>query len=492
MSEGEVDSKCGICVGHSLHDVYKMLDEGGLQHRGQDACGIATITDNGIDIVRWLGSVRALSLDSVQSILDSGRMFMGEVRYSTNKAKGEQLFQGALPRFFGGRVTRSYGVKSAHPHMIVRGAEQAVVHNGHLIGVEPRGLDSDTDVMLRFYNQQSKNGVERIIETFPAAYAAAIMDVSKKCIDIFKDRKNIRPLFVGKKDGRLVVASEDNAIKKIGGDPFREVRPAEIISIYDTGTNLKSRVANVECENYPCFFEEAYLGHQQSCFRGVSNTHRRIRIGNEIARELIEKGLDREIDVVSFVPESPEPIARACADSLDKPFVKIFYKAKQVRSFLYGVQEDRVTSIGENLFTRDNVDVDGARVLLLEDSIVRGTNLPDAVRKAKSLGCSAVYAGIGTPPLGVVKGGVEHGCLFGIDMAPNDNFAIRRYRDLEEMAVEMGADWIYYLSSEGMEKAYRREGLKKLCTHCIGGPNPVRSEELKGLSAVVEEIYSKE
>lgn len=479
MSE-EVDCKCGICVGHSLHDVYNMLKN--LQHRGQDAAGIASLTNKGIDVLRWEGGVSDFSLETASSLLDEGKMFIGEVRYSTNKGKSKKnLFDGALPRFLNGRVTKSYDFP--YPHIIVRGATHAIVHNGNLEGVVPRGNDTDTDVMLKYYaNQPLEKGIERVIETFPAAYAAAIMDINKEGVEVFKDRYGVRPLYLGKKDGRLIAASEDTPIREIGGIPIMKVNAGQSIKIKENGTSIESKQIR-KGSIKQCFFERVYLGHRLSSFLGMTNIDTRIRIGNMLAKEFAP-----DIDIVTYIPEAPEEIARGYSQFRNLPMVKTFYKVRGKRAFLYGTDEERVDSIGKNLFVRDNINIKGARLGVCEDSIVRGNNGPNAIMKLREAGAEYIVLIVGTPPLGPVVEEHKHGCVYGVDMPPDDNFAIRRYSNIEEMAKCFNVDDIHFISNEGMAKAYRTS-LDKMCTYCIGGKKLVKDSELVGLDKVVEEIY---
>jgi len=474
MRYGEVDSKCGIFVAHSLHDVYKGLK--GLQHRGQDSTGIACLTQKGrIDMLRWAGKVDNFDREAASRLLDGGVLFIGEVRYSTNKGKSqEDLFSGALPRYYGEPLSVSNNTTIGYMHTIVRGTTFALVHNGNLFGVSPGEGKTDSDVMLEYYAKRGDSGVEDVINTFPAAYAAGILDSRMKHVTVFKDRYGIRPLWIGKKDGRLVASSEDRAILDIGGDPIRELKPGEYAEIKQHGTNFRSKQV-LHKKDRPCFFEWHYLASKFSSSNGITNQNTRLRLGEVLAREF-----SPDVDIVSYIPNTPEDVARGYAEELDLPLVNIFYKLRSHRSFLDATPDERTNSIGDNLFVRDNVKIKGKRILVCDDSVVRFNNAPDAVRKLKKRGARYVALAVATPLIGQQIGDVKHYCPFGIDMREDDNFLARRHSDLKEMAKEGGYDNIYFISKGGMVEA-NRVSLEDCCAFCIGEENPVSDEELEDL-----------
>tara|TARA_Y100000034_G_scaffold63535_3_gene76863 strand:- start:1815 stop:3257 length:1443 start_codon:yes stop_codon:yes gene_type:complete len=474
MGYREVDSKCGIFVAHSLHDVYNGLK--GLQHRGQDSTGIACLTEDGrIDLLRWAGRVDHFDRESASRILDGGILFIGEVRYSTNKGKSqEDLFSGALPRYYGEPLSVTDNIVEGYMHTIVRGASHALVHNGNLIGIMPGEGKTDSDVLLEYYAKSGDSGIENVINTFPASYAAGILDFRMNHVTIFKDRYGIRPLWVGKKDGRLIASSEDRAIIDIGGSPIRELRSGEYAKINQNGTNFESEQVLVK-KGRSCFFERHYLGSPLSSFEGMTNQSTRFRLGQILFREF-----SPEVDIVSYIPNAPEDVARGYAGKGGLPLVNIFYKFKKHRSFLDATSNERSNSIGDNLFVRDNVSIKGKRILVCDDSVVRFNNAPDAVKKLKDQGADYVALAVATPIIGQQIEDVKHYCPFGIDMPEDDNFLGRRQSDLEKMAEEGGFDDIYFISKEGMVEA-NRISLESCCAFCIGEDNPVSQSELDDL-----------
>ena len=363
----------------------------------------------------------------------------------------------------------------------------------------PRGEDTDTDVLLKWYLMQEQcNGAAEVIRTFPAAFSCAILDRRRKDVQVFKDRYSIRPLWIAKKDGRIIASSEDKAIMDIGGRSLRELRPGEIVNIPMNGEGY-SKIQIVKKEKMPCFFEANYLSEVDSSFDGVVNKDIRRREGVILIDEMKKNGFDfKKINCISYVPDAPEDAARAAADYAGIPFTDVFYKVKKIRALLGSDESQRASSIGTNRYVLDRINIHGRgfipfeelRVLLIEDSIVRFNNLSRATRKLRDKNVPFIAAASCTPPLGPVVNGVECGCHNGVDMPVNDNFAIRKYSSIEDMTRAGDLDYIYYISKEGLEDALRRK-LSKCCAHCIGEPNPVKADEHKHLEEIVNRIYTQ-
>lgn len=256
------------------------------------------------------------------------------------------------------------------------------------------------------------------------------------------------------------------AIWEIGGKPIREVNPGEVIHISQRGIDIKKEQI-FEPNLKLCFFEFNYLQSPSSTLDGRNVLDVRYNIGKEVATEF-----KPEVDFVSYVPHAPESMARGYSDVRGIPFIEVFYKQKMKRAFLDSTKKQRAKSIETNLFALDNVDLKGKRVAIAEDSIVRLNNAPDAAKKLREKGADYIALVVGTPPLGPIINGEKRGCLYGIDMPPDDDFAIRRYKNLKEMTKASGFDDIHFITKESMERAHKIS-LEKRCTFCIGGPNPV-------------------
>jgi amidophosphoribosyltransferase len=456
----EVTCKCGIFVGHTIHDVYKGLKA--LQHRGQDSVGIAVKKNGHIDLIRWSGKVGDFSLESLVNILGSGELVIGHVRYNTMKIKENAgLFSGAHPRFIGGKIVDNSAMYKSH--LIVRDADKAIVHNGNIPDLYLPEGKIDTDIILEEY---SKKGISFILETFSASYSAAILDSKINEAIIFRDRYKMRPLWIGEKDGNILASSEDVAIWEVGGKPIREVNGGEVIHIPQRGRDFVSEQI-INSKQRVCFFEGNYLQSASSSFDGRTIFSIRRNLGRQLAKEYFP-----EVDFVSFIPHSPEHIARGYSDERKIPLKEIFYKVASERSFLGESQSKRDISIGTNLFVLDNVNLEGKRILIFDDSLVRGTVSKDATKKLREKGVAWIGLALGTPIIGPIVNGIQRGCLWGVDIPPEDNFAIKRAGTFEKLKEETGFDDVYFISMDGLARAHGKN-INEMCTYCIGGENPI-------------------
>ena len=459
---------CGIVVAHSLHDVYKGLKA--LQHRGQEACGIAVKKHDGsVDVVKWLGLVDEFSLDDLYKIVGGSGLFIGHVRYSTSGAK--EAIENAHPHYLGGEV-KNYG-----RHLIVRGAEIAGVHNGTIVDHKTFAADDcDTKTFLRYYKAKGLD----VMKMIDAAYSIIILDSTQDGAMVIRDPLGMRPLWLGKKDGRFIATSEDNAILEIGGTPHREVRPGEAVQIF-RDRNIPTLVRNGIPHKF-CFFEWNYLANRNSSFDGRRVLEVRTRLGEELAKE-IPKEIIKRLDLVTYVPSAPEPCARGFSYTTGVPHMEVFYKKKSERSFMQPEQDKREKSIHGNLYVHDTIDLKGKSILIIDDSIVRGNVHRSAIAKAREAGAKEVYFASCTPPIGEIRLEVEHGCLYGVDMPPTDAFVARKYNlndplDFQRFVADSKADGIFYISKQALTSAI---GLPEnaLCTFCIGGPKPTAQTGLK-------------
>ena len=476
MASEEVKDNCGVFVAHTLHDVYNGIKA--LQHRGQDTTGIATRKNDGtIDVVRWVGAVSDFSLESLSLIIPEGNLFIGHVRYSTMKGKDfNSIFQGAHPRVLGGKfidyskttTTQTKFSQIIYPHNIVRDASKAIVHNGNIPAPDISEADLcngkiDTDLMLEFY---SREGIQNTLRRFIAAYSIAILDDHVNGAIVARDRYGIRPLWIGRKDGNIIASSEDVAIWEIGGKPLREVDAGEIIHIPLIGEEYKSQKVFNEKQRF-CFFEGNYMQSASSsiCGRSVSDIRR--ELGIQIAKEYTP-----EVDLISFIPHSPEFMARAYSEIRNIEFKPILYKVSKRRVFLESSQEEREKDAETNFFIRDNVDIKGKRILFLDDSLVKGINSKEVAIKLREKEVKWIGLALGTPVVGPKIEGIQRGCLYGVDMPPGDNFAIKRCGSIENIIKESHFDNIYFISMNGLSNAHKHS-LEELCTYCIGGANPL-------------------
>jgi amidophosphoribosyltransferase len=465
---------CGLAVAHTLHDVYSFIKS--LQHRGREAAGIAAISNDKIDVVKWSGPVNTFDIVDLHKILPGHNYhtYMAHVRYATRGRK-DKILEDAHPHTIGGEVIDKGN------HVLVLGCQMAAVHNGQIndeyLSCIDKGLlktECDTEAFLHLYRNK---GEHEILKTVPAAYTIAIADIRKQGVVVLRDRTGIKPGCLGWKDGKYCVASEDIALRKNGAEFIEDIDPGSIYTFTSDG-NIMQPEQVVEPKPRYCFFEWAYLADKDSVLNGVLVRAVREMLGEACACEFPE-----DIDAISYLPRCPETAAQAFKKVRKIPFVHVFYKMRGERSFQGSTLEERTRSIESNLHLLPGVRqiIKGMRLGNMDDSTVRGNNSKRARYLAYEEGGVAKCHHINyTPPIGIMgEDGEPRGCMFGVDMAPDDEFIARdkksrRNRTLEEISNELGMP-VWYISREGHLRAFEAAGIKRenLCTYCIGGSSPL-------------------
>ncbi len=476
MLPEQVRHNCGVAVTHTLHDAYAFIKS--LQHRGRDAVGIAAVGNGTIDVVKWIGKVETVDLVDLHKLLPSPNYhtYLAHVRYATKGSKRE-LLADAHPHVIGGDA-HDYG-----SHHIIRGCEAAAIHNGHIedLFLQHPDADSgaesgaapllptsscDTERLLHLYRQV---GEREVLRRVPGAYLVAIADARNDHVIVLRDRTGIRPAVLGLKDGKHVVASEDIALRKNGADFIEDLDLGSVYRLAADGDYEKELV--VEPAPAHCFFEWNYIADRDSIVEGLYVKKLRRALGEMLAEEL---DLD-SIDYISYFPRAPEDAARGMVRASGKQFRPLFYKLRGERAFQGPTPGERAESISTNIYLIPDLvpAIDGRRLLVVDDSIVRGNNMRHERVLLSKVGIGGATKALYTPPIGVAgEDGVERGCLFGIDMPPDDDFYARG-RTLEEMRDDEEGS-IVYLTVDGMLEAFERLGMprSRLCTYCIGGPHP--------------------
>ena len=466
----QVRHNCGVAVTHTLHDAYAFIKS--LQHRGRDAVGIAAVGDGGIDVVKWIGKVETVDLVDLHKLLPSSsyHTYLGHVRYATKGSKRNVLGD-AHPHVIGGKV-HHYG-----SHDIIRGCQAVAIHNGHVEdrflaeegGNGPASSSCDTERLLHLYRRV---GEQELLRRVPGAYLVAIADVRNDHVIVLRDRTGIRPGVLGLKDGKHVVASEDIALRKNGADFIEDLDLGAVYRLAADGEYLKERGGDPVPAH--CFFEWNYIADRDSILEGLYVKNLRRALGEMLAEELDLQ----HIDFISYFPRAPEDAARGMVRASGKEFRPLFYKLRGERAFQGPTPGERAESISSNIYLIPDLvpAVDGSRLVVVDDSIVRGNNMRHERELLSGAGLGGATKALYTPPISVIgDDGVERGCLFGIDIPPDDDFYARG-RTLEEMRGD-GEGSIVYLTFAGMLDVFERLGMprSRLCTYCIGGPHPYRA-----------------
>lgn len=426
-----------------------------LQHRGQESAGIAVTDGQNIVTHKGMGLVSEVFSDRAIEGLQ-GNMAIGHVRYSTT---GSSLLANAQPLV----VYYQKGM-------------MALAHNGNLTNAselrEELGQDGgvflttvDTEVILNLIAHYRRGSLEdaiiKAMLDLRGAYALVIL-AEGKIIGV-RDPHGVRPLCIGRIGEHYCLASESCALDTIGAEFVRDVEPGEIVTIDENG--LRSRQGLPPAPRAGCAFEYIYFARPDSTIDTVNVSESRRRMGLELAKEC-----PIEADIVIPVPDSGTGAALGYAQAMGIPFEMGLLKNRYVgRTFIQPSQEMREVAVHLKLNPNSRV-LQGKRVVMIDDSIVRGTTSSKLVDLVRGAGALEVHLLISSPP-------VLHPCYYGIDTAEREKLIATRM-DIEGIREFVGADSLHYLSEEGLIRAL--EGAP-VCLACFNGNYPiVISEEIQG------------
>ena len=439
-----------------------------LQHRGQESAGIATFEGKKVHLHKDMGLVSQVFSESKLSEL-SGRLAVGHTRYST---------------------TGSSRVANAQPAVIpTRIGSLALAHNGNLVNtielrqqLEKRGCDfvttTDSEMIAVAIAQEVDSGkdwLEAAITAFgycKGAYSLVIG--TPEGLMGARDPNGIRPLVIGVLDGetkRYVLASETCGLDIIGAEYLRDVRPGEIVQITESGM-ISKQWATSEARKL-CVFEMIYFARPDSMVNEESLYTYRLRLGQQLAKEN-----PVEADLVIGVPDSGVPAAIGFSQATGIAFGEGLIKNRYVgRTFIQPTQHMRELGIKMKLNPLKDV-LTGKRLVIVDDSIVRGTTSRKIVQALRDAGAKEVHMRISSPP-------VTHPCFYGIDTDSQDQL-IAATKSTAEIQAQIGVDSLAYLSWEGMLEATRQDP-NSFCSACFTGDYPVAiPDSIKSSKLVLE------
>ena len=439
-----------------------------LQHRGQESAGIATSSHGVLHHRKGMGLVHDIfSQEEVDSL--RGSVGIGHVRYST---------------------TGRSDLENAQPLVVkLRDEDAALAHNGDLVnferirrrlqaqGVEFLGsADSETIaqmIALEYGRTRDLEAAIRRASTELIGGYAVVMLVGQRLV-AFRDPLGIRPLVLGTLDGGYAVASESVALEMMGGRLVRDILPGEVL-IVDKGQELhSSRMTNVG-ERAHCMFEWVYFSRPDSVVEGQMVYEVRHRIGQTLAKES-----PATADIVIPVPDSSRPQALGYSEVSGIPYAEGLIKNRYVeRTFILPDQKRREDEVRVKLHPVPGL-LKGKRIVLIDDSIVRGTTLREIVRMVRNAGATRVDVRIGCPP-------IVAPCYFGIDMKERKEL-VANGRTEDEVAKVIGAESVHYLSLPGLVRSIGipQEGL---CLGCLTGRYPLDvPEERRRFQKSLEEF----
>lgn len=452
LEQDKLKEECGVfgIFSNKNIDVSHLTYYGlyALQHRGQESAGIAVCNDGNIDVHKGMGLVTdVFDNDSLDKMV--GNAAIGHVRYSTTGGSCATNAQPIVSNFELGSI--------------------AVAHNGNLVNTDiirellQYGGTSfqtsiDTEVVLKLIAKNAKKGIENAvndaIQAIKGSFAIVIL-TEDKLIGV-RDPNGIRPLCIGKFDDSYIMCSETCALDAVGAEFVRDVNPGEIVIIDKEGIKSMNFAEKTKCET--CVFEYIYFARPDSVIDGISVYNSR-----ELAGEELYKESPVDADIVIGVPDSGLAAAAGYAKASGIPYGIGLIKNRYVgRTFISPTQELREKAVAVKLNPL-KVNIEGKRVVIIDDSIVRGTTskkLVDILRKA---GAKEIHFRVSSPI-------IKYPCYFGINIASR-NELIGGHKTVEEIREFIGADSLGYLSIDSLIKCLGEKN--NFCLGCLKGVYPV-------------------
>jgi amidophosphoribosyltransferase len=481
---------CGIVGVVARSPVNQLLYDGMtvLQHRGQDAAGIVTADGRSFHMHKGRGLVRDVFRTRDMRNL-TGHMGIAHCRYPT---AGSASSEAEAQPFY---VNSPYGIVLGHNGNLINSEE--LRRDLYMQDRRHVNTDSDSEILLNVLAHEihdASDGRDRlspdIIFTAVAgvhrrvkgAYAVVAM-VAGHGMLAFRDPHGIRPLIIGRADTdkgvEFIVASESVTLDTLGFKVMRDVAPGEAILVDESG-NFHSRQCAANPRLNPCIFEFVYLARPDSVIDGVSVYESRRNMGKSLADKVARLGIAEQVDVVIPIPDSSRPSALEVATKLGKPYREGFIKNRYIgRTFIMPGQELRRKSVRQKLNAIVS-EFEGKNVLLVDDSIVRGTTSREIVQMAREGGARKVFFASAAPP-------VRYPNVYGIDM-PTRSELLATGRTHEEIAAAIGADAVIYQDLDALIEGVRslNPAIERFDCSCFDGvyvTGDVSQEYLDGVAA---------
>lgn len=479
---------CGVFgVWAPGEDVAKLTYYGlyALQHRGQESAGIATSNGQQILVYKDMGLVSQVFDERSLSTL-RGHIAVGHCRYSTT---GGSTWENAQPTLGGhdaGTVALAHNgnlINSAELLELVEARAETPEVDGTWRGVSKgelrRGNTTDTALVTALLADEQDQSLESAaMELLPKLQGAfCFVFMNEDTLYAARDPQGLRPLVIGRLERGWVVASETAALDIVGASFVREVEPGELVAIDEDGLRTQ-RFAPARRKG--CVFEYVYLARPDTTIHGRTVHEARVEMGRALAREH-----PVEADLVIATPESGTPAAIGYAQESGIPFGQGLVKNAYVgRTFIQPSQTIRQLGIRLKLNPLHHV-IKGQRLVIVDDSIVRGNTQRAVVRMLREAGAAEVHVRISSPP-------IKWPCFFGIDFATRAEL-IATGLGVDEICTSLGADSLGYISEEGMIAA-TEQPVDELCTACFSGTYPMElpSEDRLGKSLLELEFTPTE
>jgi amidophosphoribosyltransferase len=422
-----------------------------LQHRGQEAAGIAVSDGTAVVVYKELGLVAQVFDEGTLASL-RGHLAIGHTRYSTT---GACTWENAQPAF---RQTRAGGgLALGHNGNLTNAAD--LVHGAHGAPPDPMGATTDSDLIVSLLalgggGQPLERTAPPVLRRLEGAFSLVFMDERTLCAA--RDRHGVRPLVLGRLERGWVVASETAALDIVGAAFVREVEPGELVAVDDGGVRSVRFAASTP---RTCVFEYVYLARPDTTISGRSVHAARVEVGRRLAVEA-----PAEADLVIPVPQSGTPAAIGFAEASGIPYGEGLVKNGYVgRTFIQPSQTIRQLGIRMKLNPLREV-IQGQRLVVVDDSIVRGNTQRALVRMLREAGAREVHVRISSPP-------VRWPCFYGIDFASRAELVAAGLA-IEAVRASIGADTLGYVSLAGLVAA-TGQSAGRLCAACFTGDYPI-------------------
>ncbi len=452
-----IKEECGVFgiydksrLGNIAQQIYVGLFA--LQHRGQEAAGIAVNNDREITLVKNMGLVSEVFNDATLAKLN-GEIAIGHVRYSTTGNNTAENAQPISVKYAKGNLTVSHNgnITNAKELRDKLEAKGAIFHT-----------TSDSEVisyLIAIQRLKSKSIEEAVEKVFPMLQGAfSLLIMSPRKLIAVRDRYGIRPLCIGKLQDNVVFASESCAFETIGATFERDVRPGEIIVV--TEDNMVSNTKYCGHSGGLCIFEHIYTARPDSVIDGQGVNEARMNAGKMLA-----KIAPADADLVIGVPDSGLPAAIGYSHESGIPYGVGLIKNRYIgRTFIQPTQAMRERSVALKLNTLKS-NVNGKRLVMVDDSIVRGTTLANIIKLLKKSGAKEVHVRISSPPF-------IYPCFFGTDIPSRKDLACNNYT-MEELRIKIGADSLAFLDVKTVDKI-APDSTVTFCKGCFTGKYPCK------------------
>ena len=425
----------------------------GLQHRGEESCGIAVNTDGVISYHKEPGLVSEVFTNDVLDNLPAGNMSIGHVRYSTTGAAKKGNAQPIVIRHKKGNLA------VAHNGNITNAIElkQELEDNGAIFTTT-----SDTEVIChiivreRLKAKSTEEAIANTMKVLKGSYSLVIMSPQK--LIACRDPQGFRPLCMGKLGEDIVFASESCALDICGAEFIRDVKPGEIIVVQDG--NIKSIEYKENAPKGMCIFEYIYFARPDSILEGMSVHEFREKAGRYLAKQM-----PVDADIVAAVPDSGIDAALGYSKESKIPYDLVFTKSKYIgRTFIQNTQNKRKKLVALKLNPLKN-SIKGKRIVLIDDSIVRGNTLIGIIKTLRKAGAKEIHLRIAAPAFIDI-------CYFGTDIDSKENL-IANGRTVEEIRKIIGADTLEYLNIDNLKEISKGCNIEDFCMGCFTGKYPI-------------------